>query len=120
MSILDTILGSAEQHPELNRDQHSSLVQTALQMFGNQGGLSSLLQSAQGQGLAQIVQSWIGNGTNQPIDASQLEELVGQDRINQLATRVGVPPALASSALSRVLPVIVDKVTPQGKLPKAA
>lgn len=67
-----------------------------------------------------IVQSWIGNRANQPIGASQVEGLVGPDRINQLASRVGVSPVLASAALSRVLPVIVDKLTPQGKLPKAA
>jgi len=120
MSILDAIMGSAERHPELNQDQHSSLIQTALQMFGNQNGISSLQQNAQSHGLGQIVQSWIGNGNNQPIDQSQVQGLVGEDRINQLASRAGVSHSLASSALSRILPVIVDKLTPQGKLPKAA
>lgn len=120
MSILDAVMGAAERHPELNQEQHSSLVQTALQMFGNQAGLSSLFQNAQSLGLGQIVQSWIGNGTNQPIASSQLEGLLGQNRINQLASRAGVPPAVASAALSRVLPVVVDKLTPQGRLPQAA
>lgn len=120
MSILDTIMGSAERHPELNEDQHSSLVQSALQMFGNQNGISSLQQNAQSHGLGHIVQSWIGNGNNQPVDGSQVEGLVGEDRVNQLATRAGVSRSQASSALSRILPIIVDKLTPQGKLPKAA
>lgn len=120
MSILSTIMGSAEQHPELNQEQHSSLVQTALQMFGSHAGISGLLQNAQSQGMGNIVQSWIGNGKNQPIDASQTEGLVGQDRINQLASRAGVSSGVASSALSRILPVIVDKLTPQGRLSQAA
>src|SRR5207253_4375080 len=38
MSILDNILGAVEPHSELNGEQHSSLVQTALQMFGNHAG----------------------------------------------------------------------------------
>lgn len=120
MGIFDTIMGSVEQHPDLSRDQHSSLVRTAMGMFGNQAGISSLRQNAESQGLGHIVQSWIGNGANQPIDASQTEGLVGQDRIDELATRAGVSHGLASSALSRVLPAIVDKLTPQGILPRAA
>jgi len=120
MSILDTIMGSAEQHPELNPEQHSSLVQTVMQMFSSRAGVASLLQNAQSQGLGQIVQSWIGNGTNQPIDESQVQGLLGQERINQLANRAGVSPDIASAALSRLLPVVVDKLTPQGKLPQAA
>src|SRR5262249_33146970 len=120
MSILDTILGSTERHPDLNQNQHSSLVQSALQMFGNQGEISNLHQNAQSHGLGHIVQSWIGNGANQPVDASQVEGLVGEERVDELATRAGVSHSQASSALSRILPTIVDKLTPQGKLPKAA
>lgn len=120
MSILDTIIGSAEKHPDLSKEQHSSLVQSALQMFGNHSEISNLHQNAQSQGLGHIVQSWIGNGTNQPIAESQVEGLIGQDRVNQLATRAGVSHSQAASALSRILPTIVDKLTPQGKMPKAA
>jgi uncharacterized protein YidB (DUF937 family) len=120
MSILDTILGATERHPELNQEQHSSLVKNALQMFGNQNEISSLHQNAQSHGLGHIVQSWIGNGSNQPVDASQVEGLVGGDRVDQLATRAGVSHSQARSALSRILPTIVDKLTPQGKLTKAA
>jgi uncharacterized protein YidB (DUF937 family) len=67
-----------------------------------------------------MVQSWIGNDSNQPIDPNQVQGLLGEERINQLASRVGVSPAIASSALSWVLPVVVDKLTPEGKLPQAA
>jgi uncharacterized protein YidB (DUF937 family) len=120
MSILDSILGSTEQHPELNAQQHSSLIQTVMHMFGSRADVAGLLKNAQSQGLGQIVQSWIANGTNQPIDASQVQGLLGEERINQLAILAGVSPGIASAALSRVLPVVVDKLTPQGKLPQAA
>ncbi|HKD81559.1 MAG TPA: YidB family protein [Candidatus Angelobacter sp.] len=120
MSILDTIIGSTEKHPDVSKEQHSSLVQSALQMFGNHNEISSLHQNAQAHGLGHIVQSWIGNGANQPIAESQVAGLVGEDRVNQLASRAGVSHSQATSALSRILPTIVDKLTPQGKLPKAA
>lgn len=120
MGIFDTIMSSVDQHPDLSRDQHSSLVRNAMAMFGNQGGISSLQQNAESQGLGHIVQSWIGNGANQPIDESQVQGLVGRDRINELASRTGVSHGLASSALSLILPVIVDKLTPLGRLSQAA
>jgi uncharacterized protein YidB (DUF937 family) len=41
--------------------------QTAMQMYGNHAGISDLVNSANSQGFAHIVQSWIGMGSNQPI-----------------------------------------------------
>ncbi|HJW98872.1 MAG TPA: YidB family protein, partial [Terriglobales bacterium] len=79
-----------------------------------------LMNSAESQGLGHLVQSWVSTGPNQPIAPQQLESILGQDRISQLASRAGVPPAIASAALSRILPMVVDKLTPQGKLPQAA
>jgi|1186.fasta_scaffold94917_2 uncharacterized protein YidB (DUF937 family) len=120
MSILDSIMGAVQQHSDVNQEQHSNLVQSALQMFGNHAGLSGLMNSAESQGLGHLVQSWVSTGPNQPIAPQQLESILGQDRISQLASRAGVPPAIASAALSRILPMVVDKLTPQGKLPQAA
>ena len=120
MSILDSIMGAVEQHHELNQQQHSNLVQTAMQMFGNHADLKNLMNNADSQGIGHIFQSWVSTGTNQPIAPQQVQGLIGQDRVNQLAARVGVSPAVASAALSRILPIVVDKLTPQGKLPQAA
>ena len=120
MSILDSVMSAVEQHSELNQEQHSSLVQSALQMVGSHAGLSSLVNNAGSQGVGHVVQSWIGTGANQPIAPKQVQALLGQDKISQLAYRVGIPPAIASMALSRILPTLVDKLTPNGKLPQAA
>jgi uncharacterized protein YidB (DUF937 family) len=120
VSILDLVNRMAEKHPEVSDQQHSSLLQAALDMFGNAGGISSLLRGAESQGLGHIVQSWIGTGNNQSIAPQQLESILGQDRIQQLAARAGIPPSLASAALSRILPAVVDKATPEGRVPQAA
>jgi uncharacterized protein YidB (DUF937 family) len=120
MGLMDMITGAAERHPEVNQEQHATLLQTAMQMFGNHGGISGLLSNARSQGLEGAVQSWIGTGANHSVSAEQVEDLIGQDRLNQLASRVGISPETAKAALSRVLPMIVDKSTPEGKLPQAA
>ena len=120
MSLLDTIAGMVDKHPQTTDEQHSSLVQTAIEMFGNHAGISQLMGSAQSQGLGQMVQSWIGMGSNQAIAPGQLQGLVGQDRLSEFAQRAGVPPGVASTALAGILPTLIDKLTPKGKLPQAA
>lgn len=120
MSILNELINTAERHPELNEEQHSALLKGAMEIFGNAGGLSNLVSSAENQGLSHIVGSWIGSGSNQAISPDQVGRLVGQDRINQLASRAGISSGIASAALSRVLPQLVDRLTPYGKLPQAA
>jgi uncharacterized protein YidB (DUF937 family) len=119
MGLLDSVIGMAERHPELNDQQHSGLVQGAMSMLSSPGGISGLLNNAQRHGLGGMVQSWIGTGANQPINESQVQSVVGQDRINELASRAGIPPAVATAALTRILPMIVDKLTPNGR-PEAA
>ena len=113
-------MGAVKQPAEVNEGQHSNLVQTALEMFGNHAGLSSLVNNAQSQGLGHAVQSWVRTGANESISPQQVQGLLGEGRINEVARRVGVPPTVASAALSQILPILVDKLTPQGKLPQAA
>lgn len=120
MSILNSVLNGVERHSELNQQQHLNLVQTAMQMFGNHSGISDLMNNTESQALSDIVQSWLSTGANQPIAAQQVQQLISEDRVNQLAARVGIPPAAASAALARILPVVVDKLMPQGRLPQVA
>lgn len=120
MNIFDAVTNIAEKHPDVNDQQHSSLIQAAMEMFGNHAGLSGLVNNANSQGLGNIVQSWIGTGANHGINADQVQQVVGQDRLNQLASRAGLPVSLAGSALARILPAVIDRLTPHGKLPEAA
>jgi uncharacterized protein YidB (DUF937 family) len=120
VSLFDAIRSVAEKHPETNEEQHSNIVRTTIQMFGNHNGVSELINNAQSQGLGHVVQSWVSTGANQSVAPGQIQGLVGEDRINQFASRIGIPPAVASAALARILPLVVDKFTPEGTLPQAA
>jgi uncharacterized protein YidB (DUF937 family) len=120
VSILDTLSSVVEKHPDLSAEQHNTLLQKALEMFGNSGGLSNLVSNADSQGLGHIVGSWIGTGSNQPVSADQVQKLVGQDRISRFANQAGISSGVAGAALTRILPVLVDRLTPHGKLPQAA
>lgn len=120
MGLIDTIAGMVEKHEGTTDEQHASLVQTAMQMFGNHAGISQLLSNAGSQGLGHIVQSWVSNGSNQSIAPGQVQSVVGEDRLIEFAQRAGVPPGIASAALARILPALIDRVTPNGKMPQAA
>jgi uncharacterized protein YidB (DUF937 family) len=99
---------------------HADLASAVLEMLGNQqgGGLAGLSQTFQQKGLGDVMSSWISNGPNQPISADQIQHGLGGDLLTQLSQKVGVSPAVAASALTVVLPMIVNKLTPQGSVPQ--
>ena len=89
-----------------------------LEMINNHpGGLSGLIQSFHDQGLGGVVSSWVGTGQNLPVSSEQIQQVLGNERVQQLAAKAGISPEMASSALTQLLPTLVDKLTPNGQVP---
>ena len=84
------------------------------------GGLGGLLDKLQKGGLGDVANSWVGSGQNQPISPKQLSPALGSDIIKTLAQRSGLSEEELTKQLSQVLPGIVDKLTPAGRLPTLA
>jgi len=109
MGLMDGILGGV---------LGAGLV-TAVQGFiEKQGGLPAVVAQFEKNGLGPTVQSWIGTGTNQPVTAAQLQQVLGSDLVQQLAGKTGMSPADLLQKLSQVLPQAIDKMTPDGVIPK--
>jgi uncharacterized protein YidB (DUF937 family) len=90
-----------------------------LQMINSTpGGLSGLVQSFHEKGLGAVAASWVGTGQNLPISADQIQHVLGSDQVKELAAKAGISPDAASSALSQLLPTLVDKLTPNGQVPQ--
>jgi uncharacterized protein YidB (DUF937 family) len=119
MSFLEDMAGK-----ELTRMMGSSsnpLVSTVMQMINNQpGGLSGLVQQFHDKGLGGLVSSWVSTGQNLPISADQLQHVLGSEQVKELAARAGISPEAASSHLTQLLPMLIDKLTPNGQLPDAS
>lgn len=81
------------------------------------GGLGELLQRFQQNGYGDVINSWIGHGQNRPITPAQLTDALGPDAINQLSHQTGMPQEQLTDELSQVLPDVIDKLTPEGRLP---
>jgi uncharacterized protein YidB (DUF937 family) len=82
------------------------------------GGISGLQKMFQEKGLGGVVSSWIGSGQNLPISADQLQSVLHSDALQQVAQKHGIDPSQLTSAMSALLPHVVDKLTPDGQVPE--
>ena len=99
-------------------NQNASALSAVLGLLNGQaGGLGGLVQAFQGQGLGDIVASWVGTGPNLPISPDQVHKALGPQQLSQFAAAAGVSPDAAGATLASMLPGLIDKLTPNGQLP---
>lgn len=79
--------------------------------------LEGLLEKFTGAGLGNKAQSWVGTGQNDPLHPHELEGALGSDTLAKLSAETGLPRDQLLSQLSTALPQVVDKLTPNGRLP---
>jgi uncharacterized protein YidB (DUF937 family) len=84
------------------------------------GGLDVLINQFKQSGFEDVINSWIGTGQNEPISPNQLRDALGQKTVNDLSRQAGAPQDDLLSQLSRYLPGVIDRLTPNGQLPKQA
>jgi uncharacterized protein YidB (DUF937 family) len=82
------------------------------------GGLSGLVEKFKSQGLSDVISSWTSTGSNLPINAEQITQALGPKAVQFLAEKSGVAPDKVAAGLTYVLPMIVDKLTPNGQVPE--
>jgi uncharacterized protein YidB (DUF937 family) len=80
------------------------------------GGLRNIVDSLMGSGLEDVIKSWVGTGSNKPISVEQLKNALGPEKLEELASKAGIPADQASKVLKDILPDIIDKLTPNGKI----
>ena len=87
-------------------------------LLGGSGGLGELLQRFQQNGYGHVAGSWVGTGPNQPIAPQELQQALGPQTVDDLSEQTGVPRNDLLSQLSQALPTLVDRLTPQGRIPE--
>jgi uncharacterized protein YidB (DUF937 family) len=83
-------------------------------------GLGGLLERFQQSGHGNVSNSWVGTGQNQPVQPGQLGTVLGPNIIKVLAQKSGLSEDELSKQLSQILPGVVDKLTPKGRIPTLA
>ena len=100
-----------------NTDLVQSVIGGLLGGSGNQGiDLGSLVGGLQNSGLGDIAQSWLGDGNNEHISRSQIESMLGSDKIQQAASQLGADQNDLLRGLQDMIPQVVDKSSSGGNL----
>lgn len=81
------------------------------------GGLNDLVRQFQQSGHGDVINSWVGPGTNKTIAPDNLAEALGSDRINALMAHSGMSREELLDGLSQELPEVIDQLTPEGRVP---
>ena len=84
---------------------------------GLTSGLNDLLKQFEQHGQGDKAQSWVAKGPNKQVSPQELEEALGQERIEWLMQQTGLSKDELLAGLSRELPETVDQLTPEGHVP---
>jgi uncharacterized protein YidB (DUF937 family) len=109
--LLESVLGAGSQQAQ------GSMMQVALQVLEQNGGLPGIVSKFEHGGMADHVGSWISPGANMPVTGAQIQEILGSGAIGEIAQKLGMSHGDASSGLAQALPQLIDKLTPGGQIP---
>jgi uncharacterized protein YidB (DUF937 family) len=118
MGLFDSVVGALAGGQS---GGESPLLNVVMQLINNPqtGGLSGLVQSFEQGGLGEVVKSWVSTGQNLPISAEQIKAVLGDGKLQEIASQMGISPDQASGSLAELLPKVVDHLTPNGQLPES-
>lgn len=111
MGLLDGVLGG------IVGAEMASVVNGLIQKHG---GVQGIVNQFESQGLGNTVRSWVSTGPNQPVSPEQVQTALGADALAQLAAKLGISREELSTKLAQVLPGAIDKLTPDGVVPKGS
>ena len=121
MGLLDSIVGQVAgslQDSVPPGQVHPGLLDVVSSLMTQGGGLQGLINQFESQGLGGIVSSWIGTGQNLAITPEQVQSVLGESHIADVAAKLGLQPQDVANQLAGLLPHAVDSVTPAGAVPQ--
>jgi uncharacterized protein YidB (DUF937 family) len=118
MGFLDDMMNPVGS--PLGEASPNDLMEQVLGLISNPetGGLDGLIDTFKSKGLGDAISSWISTGENQPVSGEQISHVLGTDTIRKIAATLGVSDAEASGHLAALIPQVIDRLTPDGTVPK--
>lgn len=77
------------------------------------GGIAEKLKAG---GLGDQLGSWMGDGENAEVSGDQIKSALGEDKVAEMATKMGVDTDTAANTLKDALPSLMDKASSGGSL----
>jgi uncharacterized protein YidB (DUF937 family) len=119
MSLLDELARDAQgADTSLSPDQSGALVRRILESLGGgdpDSGVEGLGRSFARNGLGDVFDSWVGTGRNREIAPDDLSRALSGSPLSGLTK--GLAAAAGAAALAKLLPALIDRLTPEGRVP---
>src|SRR5262249_54883544 len=96
----------------------ASMVSVVNGILEQHGGVQGVVSEFEKNGLGPTVRSWVGTGPNQAVSPADMHRVLGPDLLQQLPAKSGLSVQELAEKLSQVLPHAVDRLTPDGTIPK--
>ena len=122
MGLLDQVVkGLAQKFLGGGSGTQNPLLDIALSLLKDPktGGLNGLVDSFKSKGMNDVMSSWISTGQNLPISPEQVLQILGKGQIQQFSKQFGTSNEDITSGLASLLPDLVNKLTPEGKIPES-
>jgi outer membrane protein OmpA-like peptidoglycan-associated protein/uncharacterized protein YidB (DUF937 family) len=83
------------------------------------GGLGGFLDRFRNAGMGSEVSSYLGGRSEESLPANTVDNVLGGATVAGISQRVGLAPALVSTAAGYEIPKLIGMLTPGGRLPTA-
>lgn len=97
-------------------DKAGGMMEALSGMTGGNLDMGSLMGKLKDGGLGDQVQSWMGDGENQPVSADELKSALGDEQMAMASEKMGVDADSAAQQLSEALPDLADKFSGGGSM----
>jgi len=111
MGLFDSVAGAM-----MNKvmGDKGPLAKLAMELFQQYGGLPGILQALKNGGLSEQVDSWVGTGANQHVNAQQIGAALGGSVLAGLAAKLNMSTDDLTGKIAEHLPDVVNQLTPNG------
>ena len=111
-----TALNQPEPDDTPKPTEEDKVLQLIRDYFESKGGLPGVLKLFEESGFIGKVRSWVSTGPNQPLNSVEALQLVGWPGILDMARKADFSVENLRERLARLLPIAIDRATPEGKL----
>jgi len=95
----------------------AGMVSVVNNIIEKHGGVQGIVNEFEKNGLGTTVKSWVGTGPNEAVSAADVHRVIGPDLLQQLSAKSGLSVQDLAEKLAQVLPLAVDRLTPDGTIP---
>ncbi len=116
MGLLDSIAGMAEQAMAGQGGTNAQVATGLMQVLQEHPeGVQGLLNGLQQSGLGAHAEQWASGALTSATPEQVQAGMGGNGMLEAVAAKAGIPPALAQTALTTVLPMVLAHVAPNGQ-----